>query len=166
MGRINGLVIGNILCGIIFIALSIHSDFAGDIYFGYVCFGLGIALLIWAIIKIAFNIGMKSSLCPKCGHKIARGEHWAFTHGLASRKARPCPGCLTVLIPSKWPFRIVNAYFLILSFAGVWLLTITDPGTPLYDYLVFAFMIVVTVSFEFGMATSRYDIVDEPKESS
>ena len=165
MGRFYALVILDILFGIFCIVFGLYGDFEEAIYFGYMCFGLGTALLIWATIKIALNVGMKSSLCPKCGYKFSWGEHWAFTQGFSSRKASPCPGCQTVLIKSKWPWRITNASQWILV-AFVCVLNFTESGTPLYYYLSFALLLVFTVSSEFGMATLRFEIVDEPKESS
>ena len=163
MGRINRLAIVNIISGIFFIVLGLYGS-GGDIYLGYMCFGFGIALLVWVGIQISFNIGMKRSLCPKCGLKVARREQGAFTSYWGVRKASPCPSCQTVLIRAKWPWRIINACPWIL-FAYVCALIVTGPGASFF-YLSFALLIVFAVSFEFGMATLRFEIVDEPKESS
>ena len=162
MERINGGIKGDFIFGVGLVLLGLYAF--GDIYLGYMWFGFGVALLIWVIIKLAFNMGMKSSLCPKCGHKFAREEHWAFTHGLSSRYASPCPGCQTVLIKSKWPWRIINASPVII--AACVCVSFTESGTPLFYYLAFALLIVSFVSFDIGMATLRYEIVGEPKESS
>ena len=164
MGRINALVISYIILGIFLIVSGLYGNFAGDVNLGYVSFGFGTVLVTWAIIRIAFNIGTKRSLCLKCGHKVARREQGAFTDRWGVRKASPCPGCQTVLIRAKWPWRIINACPWIL-FAYVCALIVTGPGASFF-YLSFALLIVFAVSFEFGMATLRFEIVDEPTESS
>lgn len=160
MGRINCGIIGNILFGVFLIVIGLCSVyFQGDAVLSYGCLGYGAALLIWAIIKMALNIGMKCSLCPKCGHKFSWKEHRAF------KQSGPCPGCQTVLIRAKWPLRIINASIWILI-VFLWVVIVTDFDQPLFNYLFLTLLPVDLILTEVGMVTLRFEIVDEPKESS
>ena len=166
MGKLNCGIIGSIVLGGLFIILGIFSKLQREIISSYVEFGFGTALLIWAIIKMALNIGMKCSLCPKCEGKLSWKEKKAFGKTrmgfLALRKASPCPGCQTVLIQSKWPYRIIQAAVWSLI-AYTWLLIAFEDPTKRDNYLLLVPLFVFIIPIEIGMNTLRFEIVDEPK---
>jgi hypothetical protein len=157
MRKLNCGIIADIMLGILFIALGLFADVEGTRHFNYFFSSLGTALLVWAIIKISLNIGMKCSLCPKCGYTFSWNERWGFN------QSDPCPGCQTVLIRAKWPLRIINASTLIFSVL-VFVVTVTEFENPLYLYLFYTLLLVDLILTEVGMVTLRYEIVDEPKD--
>jgi hypothetical protein len=163
MRKFNCGVIADIVVGVVVIVLSVFGYTERQPISRYMVAGFGIALLIWAITKIALNIGTKCSLCPQCGRKFSMKEKQAFlTVGIMNfGKASPCPGCQTVLIPSKWPLVLINYGSLALGVALLISLFDEHPDGPQYDYLKFVPLLVGFLLIEIGSTTLRYEIVDE-----
>ena len=127
----------------------------------YVFCGAGIALLVWVGIKMSLNIGMKSSLCPKCGFDLK--ELGAFTSDWGYRFGDPCPECRTILIRTKWPARFVYVALPILVVCALWPDFALEDQWPKTRWAVF---IAALLLIEAAAITSRFEIVDEQKESS
>lgn len=169
MGRINReSLVRIIVVVLLFVGAFWAYSNTQDVYIRYACLGAGIVLLIWVIISIVLNITVKNSRCPKCSHIFSRSEHKAFAQGFYSHKAGPCPACGTVLIKSKWPWRllivgqqIMLGVFLLYIVLDIVLEDMSD--RPLVMYLIWSVFSLAIFSYEVGYATLRLEVVGDPK---
>ena len=165
MGKLKCGIVTDIILGMFLIGWGLCRVYfwEGDVVTSYVFCGAGIALLVWIGIKISLDIGMKCSLCPKCGFDFNLKELVAFTTNWGMRLGDPCPECSTMLIRTKWPARVVYVALPILVVCALWPDFAPEDQWPKTRWAVF---IAALLLIEAAAITSRFEIVGEPKENT
>ena len=157
MGKLKCGIVTDITLGVFLIGWGLCRVYywEGDIVTSYVFCGAGISLLVWVGIKISLDIGMKCSLCPKCGFDFNLKELVAFTSNWGMRLGDPCPECTTILIRTKWPARIAYVALPILVICAPWPDFAPEDQWPKTRWAVF---IAALLLIEAAAITARFAV--------